>query len=108
MEKFKSGFVSIIGNPNVGKSSFLNLVIGHKVSIVSQKVQTTRNVVRGIKTTDDYQMIFLDTPGIHKSKNKLNKFMNNQISSSLDGVDVILYLFDGEIGIRNKEVENIE
>ena len=70
MNKFKSGFVAILGRPNVGKSTFLNYVLGKKVSIISPKPQTTRNRLQGIYTTDDMQIIFIDTPGIHKPQNK--------------------------------------
>lgn len=72
---YKSGFISIIGRPNVGKSTFLNRVIGQKIAIMSDKPQTTRNKVQGVLTTDDSQMIFIDTPGIHKPKHKLGDFM---------------------------------
>ena len=71
----KSGFISILGRPNVGKSSLMNALIGEKVSIVSPKAQTTRDKINGILTTDEYQMIFIDTPGVHKPKNKLGKYM---------------------------------
>ena len=89
---FKSGFVSIIGRPNVGKSTFLNYVLGQKISIVSPKAQTTRNQITGIYTTDNEQIIFVDTPGIHKSTHELGKIMNQTVYDSLDGMDVILYL----------------
>ena len=72
---FKSGFISIIGRPNVGKSTFLNHVVGQKIAIMSDKPQTTRNKVQGVVTTDDSQLIFIDTPGIHKPKHKLGDFM---------------------------------
>ena len=74
-EKYKSGFISIIGRPNVGKSTFLNRVIGQKIAIMSDKPQTTRNKVQGVLTQNDSQMIFIDTPGIHKPKHKLGDFM---------------------------------
>ena len=72
---FKSGFISIIGRPNVGKSTFLNRVIGQKIAIMSDKPQTTRNKVQGVLTQGNSQMIFIDTPGIHKPKHKLGEFM---------------------------------
>ena len=72
---FKSGFISIIGRPNVGKSTFLNRVIGQKIAIMSDKPQTTRNKVQGVLTRENSQMIFIDTPGIHKPKHKLGEFM---------------------------------
>lgn len=93
--KFKSGFVAIIGRPNVGKSTFLNYVLGRKVSIISPKPQTTRNKLQGIYTTDNEQIIFIDTPGIHKPQNKLGNFMNKEAMSSLSDVDMILMIIDG-------------
>lgn len=92
---FKCGFVTILGKPNVGKSTLLNKLVGHKVSIVSPKPQTTRNVVTGILNGEDYQAVFLDTPGIHKSKNSLDKFMEKSIQKSLEGIDLIIYMLDG-------------
>ena len=75
MTEHKSGFVSIIGRPNVGKSTFVNRVIGHKIAIMSDKAQTTRNKIQGVMTRDDAQIIFIDTPGIHKPKHKLGDYM---------------------------------
>lgn len=92
---FKSGFVAIIGRPNVGKSTFMNYVLGQKVSIVSPKAQTTRNQIRGIYTTDNEQIIFIDTPGIHKPKNQLGKVMNDYSLSSLSDCDAIMWIVDG-------------
>lgn len=92
---FKSGFVSIIGRPNVGKSTFLNYVLGQKVSIVSPKAQTTRNQITGIYTTKESQIIFIDTPGIHKPKNQLGKVMNDYSTSTLRDVDEIMWIIDG-------------
>ena len=92
---FKSGFVAIIGRPNVGKSSFMNYVLGQKVSIVSPKAQTTRNQITGIYTTKESQIIFLDTPGIHKPKNQLGKVMNDYSLNSLKDVDAIMWIVDG-------------
>ena len=90
----KSGFIAIVGRPNVGKSSLLNAIIGKKVAITSDKPQTTRNIIQGIRTDDDSQMVFVDTPGIHKPKNKLGKILNKQAYYSLNDVDVILFLID--------------
>ncbi|HEM1583132.1 TPA: 50S ribosome-binding GTPase, partial [Listeria monocytogenes] len=73
-EPFKSGFVAIVGRPNVGKSTLLNHIIGQKIAIMSDKAQTTRNKVQGVYTTDESQIIFIDTPGIHKPKHKLGDF----------------------------------
>lgn len=92
---FKSGFVAIIGRPNVGKSTFINQILMQKVSIISPKPQTTRNQIRGIYTTDDVQIIFIDTPGVHKPKNQLGEFMNKESFSTLRDVDLILWIIDG-------------
>lgn len=90
----KSGFVSIIGRPNVGKSTLLNSIIGTKVAITSNISGTTRNMIQGIYHGDDLQIIFVDTPGIHKAKDKLGKVLNKQAYYSLSDVDVILFLID--------------
>ncbi|MDI2588156.1 MULTISPECIES: GTPase Era [unclassified Psychrobacillus] len=89
---FKSGFISIIGRPNVGKSTFLNRVIGQKIAIMSDKPQTTRNKVQGVLTLDESQMIFIDTPGIHKPKHKLGDFMLKVAKNTLREVDAILFM----------------
>ena len=90
----KSGFVSLIGRPNVGKSTLLNGIIGKKVAITSNKPQTTRNAIQGIYNDDDTQIIFVDTPGIHKPNHKLGKYLNKQAYYSIEDVDVILFLTD--------------
>lgn len=92
---FKSGFITLIGRPNVGKSTFLNYVLGQKISIVTPKAQTTRNKVRGIHTTKNSQMIFVDTPGIHKAKNELGNVMNYYSKSTLNDCDAVLWIIDG-------------
>lgn len=89
---FKSGFISIIGRPNVGKSTFLNRVVGQKIAIMSDKPQTTRNKVQGVVTTDNSQLVFIDTPGIHKPKNKLGDFMVKSARNTLKEVDVIMFM----------------
>ena len=89
---FKSGFVSIIGRPNVGKSTLLNSILGEKVSIVSDKPQTTRNRILGIRTLPGTQVIFIDTPGIHKPKHKLNEYMVKIALHTLDEVDIVLFM----------------
>ncbi|GER66933.1 GTPase Era [Weizmannia acidilactici] len=93
---YKSGFISIIGRPNVGKSTFLNHVIGQKIAIMSDKPQTTRNKVQGVYTTDEAQMIFIDTPGIHKPKHKLGDFMMKVATNTLKEVDLILFMVNAE------------
>ena len=90
----KSGFVSIVGRPNVGKSTLLNSIIGTKVAITSSVSGTTRNMIEGIYHGDDLQIIFVDTPGIHKPQNKLGRVLNQQAYYSLSDVDVILFLVD--------------
>ncbi|MGL4818894.1 MAG: GTPase Era [Bacilli bacterium] len=96
--EFKSGFVSIIGRPNVGKSTFMNTVIGQKIAIMSDKPQTTRNKIQGVCTTDNAQMIFIDTPGIHKPKHKLGDFMMRVAWNTLNEVDVVLFMINAEEG----------
>lgn len=90
----KSGFIGLIGRPNVGKSTLLNGLTGRKIAITSNKAQTTRNNIQGIYTDDDVQMIFVDTPGIHKPKNKLGKVLNKQAYVSINDVDIIMFLVD--------------
>ena len=105
---FKSGFISIIGRPNVGKSTFLNRVIGQKIAIMSDKPQTTRNKVQGVLTTNDTQFIFIDTPGIHKPKNKLGDFMMNVAQNTFKEVDLILFMVNAEEGYGRGEEFIIE
>lgn len=101
---FKSGFVTIVGRPNVGKSTLLNYIMGEKLSIVSNKPQTTRNNIQTILTGDDFQMVFVDTPGIHKPKHKLGEFMVNSAKESTKDVDLVLFLTNpcDEIGRGDK------
>ena len=99
---FKSGFVSIIGRPNTGKSTLLNSVLGEKVVIVSEKPQTTRNKIRGIKNMENAQIIFLDTPGIHKAKGHLNEFMVKEAMSALEDMDIIIYLVEATGKIKDE------
>lgn len=89
---FKSGFVAVVGRPNVGKSTLLNTIVGQKLSIVSSKPQTTRNNIRAILTEEDYQIVFLDTPGIHKPRHKLGEYMVKSAESSFKEVDIVLFL----------------
>ncbi|WP_102345559.1 GTPase Era [Bacillus sp. Marseille-P3661] len=97
--QYKSGFVSIIGRPNVGKSTFLNKVIGQKIAIMSDKPQTTRNKIQGVYTTNESQIIFIDTPGIHKPKHKLGDFMIKVAQNTLNEVDLILFMINAEEGL---------
>lgn len=93
--KFKAGFVAIVGKPNVGKSTLTNELLGQKLSITSHKPQTTRHRINAIDSTDDYQLVLIDTPGIHiGAKRALNSYMNRAATSSLAGVDVVLWLLD--------------
>lgn len=92
MTEHKSGFVSIIGRPNVGKSTFMNRVIGHKIAIMSDKAQTTRNTIQGVMTRNDAQIIFLDTPGIHKPKHKLGDYMMRVAKNTLSEIDAIMFM----------------
>ena len=92
--KFKSGFATLIGRPNVGKSTLMNHLIGQKIAITSNKPQTTRNRIQTVLTTEEGQIIFVDTPGIHKAKNKLGKYMVNVAENTLNEVDVILWLVE--------------
>ncbi len=94
MKEFRSGFVTIIGRPNVGKSTLLNNILGEKIAIMSSKPQTTRNKIHGIYTTEDSQVIFLDTPGVHRPKNKLGEFMVSSAMNTLKEVDLVLFLVD--------------
>ena len=95
MGKFKSGFVAIIGRPNVGKSTLLNKFLNQKIAIVTPKAQTTRNRIQGIYTTENEQIIFVDTPGIHKPRHELGITMNKAALGSLEGMDVILFVIEG-------------
>lgn len=100
---FKSGFVSIIGRPNAGKSTLLNSVLGEKISIVSPKPQTTRNVVRGIKNLEGCQMVFIDTPGIHKGKGLLNERMVREAVASLKDVDAVVLLVEADRPVSDED-----
>jgi GTP-binding protein Era len=91
---FRAGFVAIVGRPNVGKSTLMNSLLKEKVAIVSDKPQTTRNTIRGILTTDDYQIVFLDTPGIHKPRDEINRYMVGKALSTLHEVDLILFMVE--------------
>lgn len=102
-EQFHSGFVSIIGRPNVGKSTLLNRILGDKIVITSDKPQTTRNRIQGIHNLPDCQIVFIDTPGIHRAKSRLNKYMVDVALSSIKEVDVILFLVEADAKPANQE-----
>ena len=105
-ENFKSGFVTLIGRPNVGKSTLMNHLIGQKIAITSNKPQTTRNRIQTVLTTEEGQIVFVDTPGIHKAKNKLGEYMVNIAERSLNEVDVVLWLVEPSnfIGAGEKHI----
>lgn len=93
---FRSGFIAIVGRPNVGKSTFLNYVVGEKIAIMSDVPQTTRNKIQGIYTTDQEQIVFIDTPGIHKAHNKLGDYMVQSAMSSLNEVDAVIFMVNAD------------
>ena len=95
-KKFRSGFVAILGRPNVGKSSIMNRFVGEKVAIVSNKPQTTRNKMLGVVTHDDWQIVFVDTPGLHKPRTKLGEYMMKKADEAREGVDAVLCVVDAQ------------
>ncbi len=101
--KFKSGFVSLIGRPNVGKSTLMNCLIGEKIAIISSKPQTTRNKIQSIRTTDDMQVIFIDTPGLHTPKSKLGNYMVKSAENTLSNVDIVMYLIEPYEKIKDSD-----
>lgn len=107
-DKFKSGFIAIIGRPNCGKSTLVNTLIGEKVSIVSYKPQTTRNRIMGVLTRDNYQMVFIDTPGLHSPKNKLGSYMRSAVQVATQDIDALIYMVDAEKGLSALDKTNIE
>lgn len=98
-KNFKSGFVAIVGRPNVGKSTLMNHIIGQKIAIMSDKPQTTRNKIHGVYTSETMQIVFLDTPGIHKRQSKLGDYMNNTALNTLGEVEAVLFLVDASEGL---------
>jgi GTP-binding protein Era len=105
---FKSGFIAILGRPNVGKSTFFNAVCGEKISIVANKPQTTRNRITGIKNSPDAQMIFLDTPGMHKAKSPLNRAMVQAAHDTIGDADVLLMMIEAQAAIGEQDLFLIE
>jgi len=103
----KSGFVAILGMPNVGKSTLLNCILKEKVSIVSPKPQTTRNKILGIYNDEDSQIVFIDTPGIHNSHNKLDEYMDKAIITAKEDVDVLLFVIDGKKKITDNIIDTL-
>lgn len=108
MSSFKSGFVTVVGSPNAGKSTLINTMVGQKISIVSERAQTTRNRIMGVLTRKDYQIVFIDTPGITTPKNKLGDYMLKVAYDSLNEVEAVLFLVDSTIGIGEKDLEIIK
>ncbi|MDN6127076.1 MAG: GTPase Era, partial [Tetragenococcus halophilus] len=96
MTEHKSGFVAIIGRPNVGKSTLLNRIVGQKIAIMSDKAQTTRNKIQGVYTTDNMQIVFIDTPGIHKPKHRLGDYMVNEAYGALQEVEAVLFMVNAD------------
>ena len=102
-EGFKSGFVSVVGQPNVGKSTLINNLIGEKISITSRKAQTTRNKIQCILTLDDAQLVFIDTPGVHRADDKMGEYLNNVSYDALKEIDLVLFMVDGNYPPNNDD-----
>lgn len=103
--KFHSGFVTIVGRPNVGKSTLMNALVGEKVAIVSNRPQTTRNRIMGVMTRADWQMVFLDTPGIHTPRTRLGEYMMQSVRDAMDGMDGVLVLVDAtQVGSHDRAI----
>ena len=99
----KSGYVAVIGRANAGKSTLVNVLVGEKVAIVSPKPQTTRDRIMGVLTTEDYQIAFVDTPGLYKADNLLNSVMQKTVQDSVEDVDLVLFVLDAHAGISDKD-----
>lgn len=104
----KCGYVAVLGRPNAGKSSLINRIVGEEVAIVTKRQQTTRNNILGIANGENFQIIFIDTPGIHHSKNKLDKFMMKNVRSALSTADVVVYLIDASREVDEEEQDYIK
>ena len=103
--KFLSGFAAIVGRPNVGKSTMMNAMVGEKVAIVSNRPQTTRNRIMGVATEKDHQIVFLDTPGLHKPRTRLGEYMVKSVQDAMDGIDVLLVLVDvSDVGPQDRAI----
>jgi len=103
--QFLSGFAAIVGRPNVGKSTMMNAMVGEKVAIVSNRPQTTRNRIMGVATEKDHQIVFLDTPGLHKPRTKLGEYMVKSVQDAMDGIDVLLVLVDvSDVGPQDRAI----
>ena len=102
---YKSGFFSIVGCPNVGKSTLINRLVGQKIAIVTDRAQTTRNRITGVLTRKDYQMIFLDTPGMTRPRNKLGEFMQKTAEDASKDTEAILFVVDALQGVRERDAE---
>ena len=102
-KSMKSGFICIAGMPNAGKSTLINALVGEKVAIVSWRPQTTRNKILGVVNTEDAQIVFIDTPGIHQARNKLGKYMMQSVASGLKDVDGVIYVIDAAKGVREED-----
>ena len=107
-ENFRSGFICVAGLANAGKSTLTNAIVGEKVSIVSWRPQTTRNKLLGILNTDDYQMVLIDTPGIHKARNHLGEYMMVAVEKGLKDVDGVVYVIDAAKGLQKDDYEFLQ
>jgi len=104
----KSGFIAIIGKPNAGKSTLINSLLNDKIAITTNKAQTTRNAILGILNDDNYQIVFIDTPGIHDAKTALGSYMNKEAFSQVEGVDIIYYIVDANSGLQKTDKDILE
>ena len=104
----KSGFIAIVGKPNAGKSTLINILLSKKIAITTHKAQTTRNAILGILNDPDYQIVFIDTPGIHNPNTHLGTYMNKEAYNQAFGADIIYYIVDGNSGLRNDDKEILD